>query len=266
MSSPFSTLGFLGPWLQKLRAQGDITVTIDAVRLTGSAAVHRKYLRDVLRRRNEAFQLQLFKAALQPGMVVADVGAYLGHYTLLAARQVGAQGRVYAFEPDPRGYSYLRRNVEQNGFGDRVVAVNKAVTDRVGATAFYVDALDSRGSSAVYRRLWSRKIEVESLSLDAFFAAGPAPDIIKLDVEGGEVRVLEGMVQTIKAGHPGLILFAEHYPQGLHGAGTSGEQLLEHLRALGFDVWRINERSRQLDPVGARMGFLGVDNLYCVRR
>jgi len=90
MSSPFSTLGFLGPWLQKLRARGDITVTIDAVRLTGSAAVHRKYLRDVLRRRNEAFQLQLFKAALQPGMVVADVGAYLGHYPLLAARQVGA--------------------------------------------------------------------------------------------------------------------------------------------------------------------------------
>jgi len=56
MSSPFSTLGFLGPWLQKLRARGDITVTIDAVRLTGSAAVHRKYLRDVLRRRNEAIR------------------------------------------------------------------------------------------------------------------------------------------------------------------------------------------------------------------
>lgn len=67
---------------------------------------------------------EFLKGAIREGMVVADIGANIGYYTLLAAKRVGTSGRVYAFEPDPRCVEILRKNILLNGHSNVVVMPN----------------------------------------------------------------------------------------------------------------------------------------------
>jgi hypothetical protein len=71
----------------------------------------------------------LFKQAMEEGMVVVDVGAHIGYYTLIAAKLVGTKGKVYAFEPEPSNYRLLVRNIYENRY-ENVVAIPKAVASR----------------------------------------------------------------------------------------------------------------------------------------
>lgn len=106
-------------------------VEVDGLHLHGTAA-HRPYLEAVLRREREVLMAELFRRAVHPGAVVLDLGAFVGYFALLAARESGPEGRVYAFEPDPRDRPWLERNVEANGLGDRVDVVPMAVSDHSG--------------------------------------------------------------------------------------------------------------------------------------
>jgi len=66
----------------------------------------------------EKYETKLFKKSIKRGMVVLDIGANIGYYTLLAARLVGDEGKVFAFEPDPYNYSLLRKNIEANRYNN----------------------------------------------------------------------------------------------------------------------------------------------------
>ena len=78
----------------------------------------------------ESDTVQVFRELVQPGMTVVDVGAHVGFYTLLAARLVGTNGRVYAFEPNPEVYNILVRNIQINGYQDIVWAVPQGVSNQ----------------------------------------------------------------------------------------------------------------------------------------
>jgi len=109
----------------------NLTVEIEGLHLTGSFW-HRREIWKLREGRYERFTMQLFKEALAPGMVVCDIGAHIGIYSLLAAQHVGREGRVYAFEPDPRTFPYLVRNIEQNGFSNIIIPIKKAVSNHEG--------------------------------------------------------------------------------------------------------------------------------------
>jgi hypothetical protein len=64
----------------------------------------------------EKYETALFKRLVKKGMVVVDIGANIGYYTLLAAHLVGDKGKVFAFEPDPNNYDLLCKNIEVNGY------------------------------------------------------------------------------------------------------------------------------------------------------
>jgi tRNA G37 N-methylase Trm5 len=70
--------------------------------------------------------VRLFERILRAGDVVVDIGAHVGYFTLIAARSVGPEGRVYAFEPDPENYALLVRNIELNGY-QNIMPIQKAV-------------------------------------------------------------------------------------------------------------------------------------------
>jgi len=113
----------------------------------------------------------LFKRTLQPGWVVADVGAHVGYYTLLAAQIVGSEGRVFSFEPDPTNFSLLRRNIELNRLRN-VVAVPKAVADRDMRLKLFQDPQGNDRHSiclSSYACKHGTSIEVEAITLDEFF-------------------------------------------------------------------------------------------------
>lgn len=259
--------------------QDVIVVEVDGLTIEGPGR-SRSYVHALGRGLAEPFMVQLFRQVVRPGASVLDIGAFLGQYSLLAAQLVGPTGRVYSFEPDPRNYPFLVRNLERNGLGDRVVAVPSAVADRAGTQDLFIDPNVGSGSSLAFRR--RRRVAampVTCVAIDEFLDESAVADVIKLDVEGGEVRALRGMERTIRRGSPKLVLFVECFPEGLRAAGTSAPELIRQLEALGFTVLVIDERRRRLLPLSSRSSllwylkfllYLGLNslvlaNLLCVR-
>ena len=116
---------------------------------------------------------------IKPGMTVYDVGANIGYVTLMLAKLIGAQGKVYAFEALPDNVERLRRNVELNGFNDRVNIFPGAVAAGAGEVKFLVHPSGGMGKaagSAGRDEQYLREITVPGISLDEFvYRAGQSP-------------------------------------------------------------------------------------------
>ena len=153
---------------------------------------------------------------LSPQKIMYDVGAHVGFHALPAAR-LGAQ--VVAFEPDPENAGRLRANVDRNTLGDKVRVVEAAVWSNTGTSVAFRRGLPrSQGgvcSNDHQPVLASGEIiEVTTLALDDFVArAGPVPNVIKIDVEGGESEVLRGAAAILKAYRPALIIEVHTHSQ-----------------------------------------------------
>ena len=144
---------------------------------------------------------------LRPGMTFYDCGANIGFLSLLAARLVGERGRVFAFEADPEVAGRLRENVERNSCS-QVKVVEKAVWSEASKVFFErVDPATSpdRGLGHVAETGSANTIEIEAITLDDFAKSGPAPDLIKCDVEGAEVEVFRGARQLLAEKRPVIV-------------------------------------------------------------
>jgi FkbM family methyltransferase len=141
---------------------------------------------------------RLVREVLKEGMTVLDLGANVGYYTLLAARQVGETGRVFAFEPWHESFSLLQRNVKANGFNN-IVPVAKAVSNRCGKQRLFLDN-DPASRSLEEEDAGKNWVETEVTTVDEFVRErNISVDLIKMDVEGSEMKVLEAMTETIRA-------------------------------------------------------------------
>jgi FkbM family methyltransferase len=161
---------------------------------------------------------------------------------LLAARRVGPEGKVYAFEPEPANYSLLVKNAASNGY-ENIVAVRKAVPNRVGSLTLYLTSLDN-GRHSTYRHplAQSGSEVVETTTLDAFLESEgwPRVDLVKVDVEGAEMDVLAGMEQILQRSDQ-LQLIVELNPCLLRDAGVDPVGLLDRPASWPFDVFLIDE-------------------------
>lgn len=163
------------------------------------------------------------------GKVVVDAGANLGIFSLLAT-SLGAK-KIYAFEPLNETYAALVENIELNGLGGKVVAVNKALgAADGGAMVWYSDAGDV-GATLLDAAGKTNSQEVKVTSIDSFFSTKKeVPGFIKMDVEGYEENVLEGARETVLRCRPVLSFSAYHKPDdvrhlpmvvsGMHGGYT----------------------------------------------
>lgn len=238
-----------------------VRIEVDGLVMAGGAE-HRDYLDRVRHRRREAMMADLLREAAAPGMTVVDVGAFVGYFTLLAAREIGPSGRVIAFEPDPRDFPWLERNVALNGVGDRVTALLSAAVDRPGTTRFFLVQGD-QSQSSVYRGAEDDlAIDVACTTVDQQLG-GEAAHLIKVDVEGSELRTLLGMKRTLEAAGDDVTMFIEWNPGALALAGESPDALPRRLEELGFTVLLIDEERRTLRPPGPFPGAYA--NLYCTR-
>ncbi|MEZ0397301.1 MAG: FkbM family methyltransferase [Anaerolineales bacterium] len=168
------------------------------------------------------------------GAVAYDIGANIGYISLLLARAVGETGRVFAFEALPANLERLRRNLELNGLAERVTVVAAAVTQAAGPVRFLVHASGgmgkAEGSAGRQEETYQAEMTVAGLCLDEFvFAEGhPPPQVIKLDIEGGEVLALPGMRRVLSAARP-LVLMELHGPE-------SARTAWEVLTAAGYQI------------------------------
>jgi FkbM family methyltransferase len=191
----------------------------------------------------ERSEMSLVREMVKPGMTVVDVGANVGLYTLEFARQVGKDGKVYAFEPSPGEYATLHKNVLANGYHN-VTLVRKACSDKNGSATFYLNE-GNRGDNRLYDSKDGRKsVTVETVRLDGYLA-GRKIDIIKMDIQGAELLALKGMRKTIEA-NKSIVLLCEFEPSLLRACGSTPEELLSLLRSLGFPFRYIDERTRTI--------------------
>lgn len=191
----------------------------------------------------------LFKQIVRQGMTFVDVGAYIGYYTLLAAKCVGIEGKVYAFEPDPSYYALLVKNIEANNLGKIVEPFNQAIGDTRGKATLYLGR--STGSGLLKTPDATDKTSMaDVISLDMFFEnqGWPAVQAIKMDIEGSEVLALEGIRQLVKR-NPGIKLIIELNPTYLNIAGKTPEGLLTLLSKLGFQrAWVLVDKKSYKIP------------------
>lgn len=179
-----------------------------------------------------------------PGMVAYDLGANLGYLTVLLARCVGKVGQVYAFEPLPANLTRLERSLELNGLQGRVRVVPAAVAERRGRQRFMVHNSGGMGKlrgSGGREVEYLQDIEVETVNLDGYLENSnhPAPDVIKMDLEGGEVMALPGMRETLRRYQPELFL-------ELHGE-IAAVEAWTLLTDQGYRLYSL-ELGRILDP------------------
>lgn len=183
-----------------------------------------------------------FRSNLRPGMVVLDIGANVGQYTLIAARDVGPNGRVHAFEPNPISYQALTSNIEINSFSN-VSTHALAVSDSAGEVTLYVPDSDNMGEASLQMsQTGQRNTTVMSVTIDdwaqnADLGAAPRIDIIKIDVQGLESAVLRGARQVILRFCP--VIICEFEERWLRDSGTSSVELKHMLNELSYSANRI---------------------------
>jgi FkbM family methyltransferase len=157
--------------------------------------------RDFLFGLYDQYELDLVRRYLRPGGDFVDVGAHIGVYTVAAALALRGRGRALAFEPNPVARRQLEENVRINRC-DNVIVSGSAVADSVGKNVLHVpETPDSSFSSLESGRFAEGEpIHVETTTLDREIeAAGLRPAVVKIDVEGAELRVLAGMERTLEA-------------------------------------------------------------------
>ena len=181
---------------------------------------------------------------LPNGAVFFDVGAHIGYFSMKAAVQVGKSGRVVAFEPNPEILKLLRDNVAANHF-ENVVVEPIACTDRDQTLTLYAAPLLNTGASSLAKQ--NAEISADQAPHAYSVRGRPIDDVvrelgltrldaIKIDVEGAEVLVLRGAINTLQRFHPKLAV--EVVPRQLASFETTADDLRNLLDSAGYNLSR----------------------------
>jgi FkbM family methyltransferase len=179
---------------------------------------------------------------LPQGGVMVDVGANVGYMTMLGARRVGPAGRVLAIEPNPYMVEAMRRHLDKNGISN-VSIVQAGCSRAKGSFPLYLSPDRNPGMTSLSAKNAhsQRSIQVDVVPLDELVAEfnPPSLDVLKIDVEGAELQVLQGAKETLRRFRP--VILMELDPRLLSSFGTKPEQILELLAGLGYSHGALSE-------------------------
>lgn len=201
----------------------------------------------------EKAETELFKKAVKEGMVVVDIGANIGYYSLIAAMLVGESGKVYAFEPVPDNYVLLVKNIRANSYTN-IVATQKAVSDSSGKARLFLSDMAHDHSFSTKNVISDRhragSIEVDTITLDEFFRkeAKQRIDIIKIDAEGAEWLILRGMENLIRINKK-LKILIEFWPEGVRSLGSNPLELVNILYDNNFRVQLVDQDKQEINEI-----------------
>jgi FkbM family methyltransferase len=184
---------------------------------------------------------KILSQVLKRGNIFFDIGANAGFYSLLAAEIVGPSGKVYAFEPLPENFNYLKKHIEINGYKN-IFPFQAAISDKSGFAFFKKEESAAMGHLGAD----SGDFKVETISIDDLVESGklPIPNSLKIDVEGAEILVLKGAINIFKNHHPSIFL-ATHNKE-LH------DDCINFLKNLGYNLKSIsNEDFAKADEIFA---------------
>lgn len=193
---------------------------------------------------------QLVARTVRPGMVVYDVGANIGFFTLIFAHLTGPGGMVYAFEADLDNAATTRANAARNDF-EHVVVVARACGAAEGFATLHLAPVAGGHSTVATGQpeLDVGAVTVEQTTIDRFAATGGVrpPDLVKIDVEGAEELVLDGMAGTISRHRPILLIELDDADRAAHDERATA--LTARLTASGYTVDRVPDAYPGVDWV-----------------
>jgi FkbM family methyltransferase len=194
----------------------------------------------------EPYETALVVRFLKAGDVFLDAGANIGYYTVLASAIVGSGGKVIAYEPDEDNFRLLCESLSLNQ-AVNVIPVMAAVSDYDGSGRLHL-SLDNSGDHRLFDSADgrpSREIPVIHAGRHLRSVTGRV-NFIKIDTQGSEYRVLNGLKDIVRENRDHLTLMMEFWPYGLRRSGASASELLDLLES--FDMtWRlIDHCGRQL--------------------
>jgi FkbM family methyltransferase len=175
-----------------------------------------------------------------------DVGANAGVYTILACGVKGAWG--YCFEPIPSTFSRLAANIRINEMTERVKAYNIGLADKEGELLF-TSGLDTTNHVIYADERASAAIKVEVLPLDKILF-GESPALVKIDVEGFETLVVNGMPKTLE--NPSLHSVILELNDSGRKYGFEDEALIEKMTGYGFRMYIYEPFDRILNPIATK--------------
>ncbi len=200
----------------------------------------------------------MFIDVLRPGMTVYDVGSHFGYFSLLASEIVGERGHVFAFEPTTDTFDVLIQNAKRR---TNITCNQLAAHRETGEIFFQHEGLRKSAwnhvvtdQSADHANL----VRVAAVKLDEFAAENRYPDFVKIDAEGSEAGILEGMAEIIRRHRPGIGL-----EMGDHICEQTGNQpcrkTIEFLLDHGYEVF--DYRNCQIQPHDVKDHYI-YDNLF----
>lgn len=181
-----------------------------------------------------------------------DIGANLGWYTLVAAHALLGRGHVHSFEPEPANLARLKANVALNGL-QNVTINGYALSDRPGSATLHLNDVNLGDHSLFAMGCRPGSVTVRLGRLDDYHGRElKRPLVIKLDVQGSEIDVLEG-ARTLLETHPyEIVLFCEVAPATLGAAGRSVSELIAVLDGFGFAGAVVDRVRPRLMPMSWR--------------
>jgi FkbM family methyltransferase len=180
---------------------------------------------------------------LRKGGIFFDIGSNIGIFSLIGANIVGRKGSVYSFEPTPETYFRLKQNIKLNK-AKRIFPFNMALSDKSGLQDFLVsndgyDAWNSFGKPSAGSVF--ENIKVRTITFDEFLSQQNIEkiDLIKIDVEGWEINVLNGGKNYFNRLTSAAILI-EFGDINLSNAGFTSEELYNRLVSFGYELYTFN--------------------------
>ncbi|WP_339869207.1 FkbM family methyltransferase [uncultured Algoriphagus sp.] len=182
---------------------------------------------------------------LKTGDTFIDVGANQGEYSLWAARKVGTNGKVVSFEPMPQLFDQLTANIRLNeSFQKTISPVKLGLSDKKGEVTLYASEDSNEGTNTIYNTekfsIELGKIQLDTLDEQIEELKINKVNFLKIDVEGAELQVLKGALNTLKKHLP--ILLLEINKDACIAGGYLPEDILELLKPFNYSFSKIGLR------------------------
>jgi FkbM family methyltransferase len=214
----------------------------------------------ILEKDNEEELLEMFLAEINPGDTVFDIGANIGLYTLPAALKLRGTGSVYAFEPVPLWFQRLRENIQLNPLSSmsNVFTYNVGLSDKNEMCNLVIKEVQGSGMGSITAKYTNQPhkdktavIPVQLFRGDDFLLEKgiPGPNVVKIDVEGAELAVLQGLEKSLQ--YPGCrFILIEIHPALMTAPHGEVQKLLEKY---GYHCQTSEQRRTEYHIVARRL-------------